>query len=58
MLPDPLTTTWTSGGLAKGVTTPRESGEGDGPYVTRHEALVRVLQAAYPVDAGSEQKNY
>ena len=58
MLPDPLVTSWTTNGAPWLVSTPRNAGEGDPEYVARHEALVRVLQAEYPPDAGSEQKNY
>lgn len=58
MLPDPLVSSWTSNGLPKSVTTPRNTNEGDNDYKVRHEALVRVLAAEYAPDGGVISKNY
>lgn len=46
----PITTTWTSGGVEKKVTTYRNDGEQVAAWIDRHFTDVRALMATFPPD--------
>ena len=51
-----MTTTWTSGGLAQSVTTPRNVGENFADWLARHKAAVIAQATINPPDPGTEIK--
>ena len=48
---DPIRTTWTSGGVARSVTTYHQTGETAAHWSQRHIADLKAALAAYPPDA-------
>lgn len=46
----PITTTWTSSGVARSVVTYKHAGESTSDWIDRHFAAVRTAMDTYPPD--------
>jgi len=45
-----ISSSWVSGGITHTITTPKNPGESDGDWLTRHDSAVRAAKVIYPPD--------
>lgn len=45
-----ISSTWVSGGITHKITTPKNVGESDTDWITRHDNAVRAAKVIYPPD--------